>query len=269
MNFQAYLNDYRFCYVDNSSVANNRLLAIINLAKICRERGIEIYLTKNPFQINWLHGNISSLIGNDRELKNGLASIWQKSTIVNSQRNENAVYTFEEISDGVSNTQDVSDSVMADAYESDSEEMKSILLNLEESLPNPIVRILKDSNAAKDIHSFSTNDRIVMFFQNIGLLKRYYDTKCSYIPNDSETILSDRNLFTPTDLYNKGARLYERNENKDELWCRDTKHFGSSVHLEVFSRSSNKQIHVSKHDEINFFRDLTKEESKRFLKDLL
>lgn len=266
MNFRAYLNDFRFCHVSSSSEAKDRVRETINLAKVCGNCEIGVLMDKNPFLICWKSGNLSSLISTDKELKNSLVSILQKNIILDCQRDKETYYTIEESKDGFIQRHNVSDSIMAHAYESDSSDQKSILLNLDMLIPNPTVCILKNDSSPKNIYSFSTQDRIVAFLQEKKKLKRYYDTKCSYVPNDSETILSDQNLFTPTDSFNKGARLYERNDNRDELWCRDTKHFGTSVHLEVFSRSNSKQIHVSKHDEIKFFRELTKEESNRTIK---
>ena len=101
--------------------------------------------------------------------------------------------------------------------------------------------------------------------QKLGLLKVYYDKMSKTRPNDSQTILSDTSLFEPTKYGNRKARLYRRIDNKDELWCLDRFHRGNSIHLEVFSESSRKQIAVSRHDKIDFFRNLTSEEQKRTL----
>lgn len=160
---------------------------------------------------------------------------------------------------------DVSNTTVADSYESQKLGFTTILINLNSSFPSPIVNIQKEDDGNQNIMSYHTAESLTEKLQELKFLKVYYDKKSKVRPNDSQTILTDTSLFVPTKYGNRKARLYRRIGKEDELWCLDRFHRGSSIHLEVFSESSRTQIGVSCHDKIHFFRDLTNEEKNRTL----
>lgn len=201
----------------------------------------------------------TDLLNRDRERKKSFSSIYK--TAIQELRfvdpTANAKYRI--------NDKDVSNTTVADAYESQKLEFITILINLDSSFPSPIVNIQKEHEGNLDIMSYHCVESLTEKLQNLGLLKVYYDKRSKTRPNDSQTILSDTSLFVPTKYGNRKARLYRRIGKEDELWCLDRFHRGNSIHLEVFSESSRKQIAVSCHDKIDFFRKLTSEEQKRTL----
>ncbi len=160
---------------------------------------------------------------------------------------------------------EVSNTTVADSYESKKLGFTTILINLNSSFPSPVVNVQKEDDGNQGIMSYHAVESLTEKLQELELLKAYYDKKSNVRPNDSQTILSDSSLFVPTKYGNRKARLYRRIGREDELWCLDRFHKGNSIHLEVFSESSRKQIAVSCHDEIRFFRDLTREEKNRTL----
>lgn len=160
---------------------------------------------------------------------------------------------------------DVSNSSIADAYESRKLKNETIIINFNMNFPIPIVEINKKDDNMQEVQSFNCFDDLTKKLKELELIREYYDKDSNLRPNESLTILSDSSLFTPTKFGNRGNRLYSRIDNEDELWCLDRNHRGRSSHLEVFSKSQKKQIAISCIDEIKFFRDLTKEEKNRRL----
>lgn len=199
----------------------------------------------------------TDLLNRDRERKKSFSAIYKTAIQELLFVDPGAKYRI--------NDKDVSNTTVADAYESQKLGSITILINLDSSFPSPIVNIQKEHEGNLDIMSYHCVESLTEKLQKLGLLKVYYDKRSKTRPNDSQTILSDTSLFEPTKYGNRKARLYRRIDNKDELWCLDRFHRGNSIHLEVFSESSRKQIAVSRHDKIDFFRNLTSEEQKRTL----
>ena len=155
--------------------------------------------------------------------------------------------------------------MVAHAYEYCEDDFKSCILNFNSSYPGEEINVLKNEVAPKALLSHGDEGSLVKKLQALGLVKRYYTDSDTHRPNDYETILTDTNLFEPTEFGNRNNRLYRRLDVKNELWCLDRGHSGSSAHLEVFRESDGRQIHVSSVDRIYFFRGLPEEASKRIL----
>ena len=199
----------------------------------------------------------TDLLNRDKERKKSFLDIYKRAIQELLFVDSTAKYRI--------NDKDVSNTTVADAYESQKLEFITILINLNPNFPSPIVNIQKEYDGNQDFMSYHVVESLIKQLQRLDLLKDYYDISSKVRPNDSQTILSDTSLFVPTKYGNRKARLYRRIGKEDELWCLDRFHRGRSIHLEVFSESSRKQIAVSCHDKIDFFRDLTREERKRTL----
>lgn len=199
----------------------------------------------------------SELLNRDKDRKKSFSAIYKTAIRELRWVNPTSKYSIGDI--------DVSNTTVADSYESQKLGFKTILINLNSEFPSPIVTVQKENDGNQDIMSYHAVEILTEKLQELELLKVYYDKKTNVRPNDSMTILSDTSLFVPTKYGNRKARLYRRIGKEDELWCLDRFHRGNSIHLEVFSESSKMQIAVSSHDEICFFRNLTKEEKKRTL----
>ncbi len=161
--------------------------------------------------------------------------------------------------------QNVSQTSIADSYESQKSGAITILINFSPTFPSPTVDIIKKEDGSQTIMSYHSVEALTTKLQELKILRTFYDKRSNTRPNDSLTILSDTSLFIPTEYGNRKSRLYRRIGHEDELWCLDRFHRGNSIHLEVFSESKKKQIAVSCHDEINFFRELNSSEKNRTL----
>lgn len=149
-------------------------------------------------------------------------------------------------------------SSVGDSYEFDD----SLLLNWKLSdFGEPSIDVTKDK-VSKTIASFFSQSELRKYFEGKDLLNPIYNLNSSIPPRDDETILADSSVFTPTKHKVQGRTVYVRTGH-NEYWYVDNKHAGGSAHLEVFSITSTYQIHVSKIDAINFFRELSKNEKKR------
>lgn len=161
--------------------------------------------------------------------------------------------------------QNVTQTSIADAYESEKSGAITLLINFSSKFPYPTVDVIKKDEGTQTVMSYHSVEALTKKLQELKILRTYYDKQSKSRPNDSLTILSDTSLFTPTEYGNRNNRLYRRIGHEDELWCLDRFHRGNSIHLEVFSESQKKQIAVSCHDEIKFFRKLNSSEKNRIL----
>ena len=86
------------------------------------------------------------------------------------------------------------------------------------------------------------------------------------VPQDSETILSDRSLFDRTGKrYREHAQIYRHRVTK-HYYYRDTFHEGVDAHLEVFDKNGN---HLGEADPITgVMREKSKDPKKKLRKDL-
>lgn len=199
----------------------------------------------------------TDLLNHDKERKKSFSAIYKTAIRELRWVDPTAQYRIGD--------KDVSNTTVADSYESQKLGFTTILINLNSNYPSPIINIQKEDDGNLDIMSYHAVESLTEKLQELELLKVYYDKNSKVRPNDSQTILSDTSLFVPTKYGNRKARLYRRISKEDELWCLDRFHRENSIHLEVFSESSKKQIAVSCHDKIHFFRDLTNEEKNRKL----
>lgn len=149
-------------------------------------------------------------------------------------------------------------SSVGDSYECDD----SLLLNWKLSVfGEPTIDVTKDK-ISKYIDSFFSQAELRKHFEKGQVLKPEYNSNSSRAPRDEETILKDSSLFTPTNYTVQGRVVYER-IGHNEYWYVDNSHAGESAHLEVFSTTSRHQIHVSKIDDVVYYRELSKKERKR------
>lgn len=155
-------------------------------------------------------------------------------------------------------------SSIGEAYENQPAYPTSILNWICSIFPEPDV-VITLNRESRTVHSFCTAEVLSDFLTSNGWLGRQYDKSSSIPPRDPETILSDATLFEPTPHTYQGRRIYHRIDT-NELWYVDNLHYGSDAHLEVFSETEKKQIHVSSIDAIDYFRDLTPKEKKRTLR---
>lgn len=259
MTVRPFINDFRFQPYQSNDEAWKGLDKLMQMLTICHSLNLYAAYNGNLFLFPiTLSANISNLIKSDterkRQIKDKIAKLMSYDKII-----DDAGYTYM-LTD---NEMAVCGGCMPHAYEIHSATDVPLLLNLSMDIPTPSVKVLKNGINSKEIPSFHVSDTVTAYFQEIGLLPRFYDKNSKYRPNVSETILTDTSLFTPTKFFNKGNRLYRRRDDEDQLWCLDSAHYGNSVHLEVFSESSGKQIMVSCHDEIRPFRELTDKEKNR------
>ncbi len=86
------------------------------------------------------------------------------------------------------------------------------------------------------------------------------------VPQDSETILSDRSLFDRTGKRYKEHALIYRHRVTKHYYYRDTFHEGVDAHLEVFDKNGN---HLGEADPITgVMREKSKDPKKKLRKDL-
>lgn len=111
---------------------------------------------------------------------------------------------------------------------------------------------------------FLSSDTLLLYLKERGHIKPVYNPLSSVPPRDDETILADISLFSETRHSYQRRKMYRRN-GTSELWYVDNCHFGEDAHIEVFNENTKKQIHVSRIDRIDFFRDLTEAEKSRTL----
>lgn len=210
--------------------------------------------------VNANNDKIIDFLNKDKERKTKFVSVLKRATTDYNLIDWDAGYYIGEAR--------VTGSAASDAYENNTSGNVSVLLNLCTGFPVPNVAVEKRGHGLQDIASYNLKDGLRNFLTSQNLLVeriRFYDKKSNYRPSEYETILADKTLFEPTKFGNRGIRLYRRLDEPDQLWCLDRGHRGTSIHLEVFSESSCKQIHVSEHDKINFFRELTEKEKNREL----
>lgn len=86
------------------------------------------------------------------------------------------------------------------------------------------------------------------------------------VPQDSQTILSDRSLFDRTGkCYRDHSQIYRHRVTK-HYYYRDTFHEGVDAHLEVFDKNGN---HLGEADPITrVIREKSKDPKKKLRKDL-
>lgn len=261
MTVRPFINDFRFQPYQSIEDAWKGLDIMMQMLSVCNS--LNLYAAYNGnfflFPINQ-SANVSNLLKSctdtekRRLVKDKIVKLMSYDKMI-----DDAEYTY--IRDD--NEMGVCEGCMSHAYEIHSATDGALLMNLSFDIPSPLVILLKNGINSKGIPSFHHYEALTNHFQKTGLLPRFYDKRSKYLPNVSETILADDSLFIPTKFFNKGNRLYRRRDNPDQLWCLDRAHFGNSVHLEVFSESSGKQIMVSCHDEIRSFRELTDKEKNR------
>ena len=260
---RAYLNDHLFFPHSSGPDCEEMIDRLISLGDRIINLDLPLYYHDNIFQREVLRPsvNISSWLKANKEKKSKFVALYQKIQIYTNQGDPNSYYSYfidrEE--------QSADNTAFSDAYEYALTDIKSILLNFSTIIPQKEILILKDNLNPKSVYSFHNENDLVIFLQNQGLLKRYYQPTDTHRPIEAETILTDVALFEPTSFGNRKNRLYRRIGYPDELWCLDRLHRGSSAHLEVFSESQKKQINISCVDRIEFFRDLTDKEKKRHL----
>lgn len=160
---------------------------------------------------------------------------------------------------------DVGNSSAADSYESNKSGACTFLINFSDKFPSPLVDIEKEIDGLQTVMSYCDFDKLTAKLKELRLIPDFYDKNSSARPNETQTILNDTTLFIPTKFGNRNNRLYRRIGDEDQLWCLDRGHRGNSIHLEVFSESQKKQIAVSRHDAIDFFRNLNASEKNRKL----
>lgn len=202
--------------------------------------------------------NFSAFLKGDRDRKASFHSVYKKAC-------KEFLFDISE-SKYFIDRKDVTNSSAADSYESQKSGASTFLVNFNTSFPSPYVVITKEKDGEQTVFSYHNDEELTIKLKELGLIKEYYDTTSNIRPNPYLTILTDTSLFIPTEYGNRKNRLYRRIDEPDQLWCLDPAHRGGSVHLEVFSESQNKQIAVSCHDKIEFFRELTKQEKNRVLK---
>lgn len=263
MMIRFFLNDHRFELCKNAEDCEEFLKRLVVLGERALSMGMPVFYDGNIFLkiIRTPDVNVSRVLQDNRELKSRLSRLAQQFDRIEREHEADAKYTFCHLK----KLYDVTGTMVAHAYEYSEDDFISCMLNFNSSYPGEIISVLKNEVAPKDILSHGDEGSLVKKLQALGLLKRYYTDSDTHRPNDYETILTDTNLFEPTEFGNRNNRLYRRIDVKNELWCLDRGHSGSSAHLEVFRESDGHQIHVSRVDRICFFRGLTDDESKRIL----
>ena len=260
-----YLNELSLSVMNSSDDLKSSLLNSINCCNIIKGiDGNNYKLLFNPDMynqnLNFGGINLSNWLLKNRDISQKLKLLFSKSIKKEPFCLDGAEYKYK--------TTIVTKSCMAEAYESKQIRKDTYLINLSDSYESPFIEISKSKDgkeAKEEVLSFCNPEILTFFLQKAHLLPKFYKETEKYRPQDAETILVDRTLFTPTKYGNRGNRLYKRKEEPSELWCLDRGHRGSSVHLEVFSETTRKQIHVSRHDKIDFFRELTAKEKNRRL----
>ena len=91
----------------------------------------------------------------------------------------------------------------------------------------------------EDFHTYHVGKNGVL----VHNAEKYVDEK--RVPQDKETILSDKSKYTKTNFRVKGASVYKGKDGN--YYYRDTFHTGESAHLEVFNK---KGIHLGEADPI-------------------
>ncbi len=258
-----FLNDHLFEPCNTAEESLELLERMVSLAATVLRVNQPVYFNGDLFLriIMYPDINVSSVLRNNRELKGRFSRIVQQLEAFVSKADVDARYCFYHKGD----IYDVSGSTVAHAYEYMENDDKSSLLSFREDYPGLELSVTKDAIEPRVLSNHTVKNELVKYLQKLGLLKRYYSPKDTHVPNDYETILTDTQLFIPTEFGNRNNRLYRRIEEPNQLWCLDRGHRGSSAHLEVFRESDGLQIAVSKVDEINFFRNLTDKESTRIL----
>lgn len=265
MNINTYLNDLSMQVqnaCDWNDVFDNTMacLQLFSQMKQSQNNSVTILIDSQIFTRVVIQPKslFTNLLNKDKERKLKFMSIYKKAENKLMFLNTPATYLVNNI--------DVSNSVVADSYESQKNNNTTFLINFTPIYPSNTVEVVKKGEGSQFVYSYDSKQKLTEELQKLKLLPKFYDKKSKVRPNESLTILADTTLFTPTKFGNRKNRLYRRNDKEDELWCLDRFHTGNSIHLEVFSESSKTQIAVSCHDKIDFFRELTDSEKKRTLK---
>lgn len=264
MSINTYLNDLSLqlpddCKWNEVFDCTMACLQIFSQIKLDENNSLNIVINPDIFTKIGVLPNISftNLLRTDRERKKAFTSIYKNAILQFLFPKGLSTYWVDKL--------DVTGTVIADSYESQKSSNITFLINFNSNFPTPIVEVVKDKDGTQSIFSYNSAQELTNKLQELKLLPIFYDRKSKIRPNESLTILADKSLFTPTKFGNRNNRLFRRNDKPDELWCLDRLHIGNSIHLEVFSESSKKQIAVSSHDKINFFRKLTESEKNRTL----
>ena len=91
----------------------------------------------------------------------------------------------------------------------------------------------------EDFHTYHVGTNGVL----VHNAEKYVDEK--RVPQDKETVLSDKSKYTKTSFRVKGAAAYKGKDGN--YYYRDTFHTGESAHLEVFNKQG---IHIGEADPI-------------------
>lgn len=261
MKINVYLNDTALTFT-NTDEWTTRFDHVITCLKVLSDIPQEsisfIIHTKIYLNVVVLpNEKLTDFLEKDKERKKSFISVLKRGVNEYLYHDQDGKYFVQDT--------DVSETSIADAYESQKLNNETLIFNISLNFPSPVVEINKKNDGTQNVSSYNSFDNFTQKLKELKLIKEYYNKDSNLRPNDSLTILSDTSLFVPTKFGNRGNRLYSRIGKEDELWCLDRKHRGKSSHLEVFSKSQMKQIAISHVDEIKFFRDLTKSEKNRRL----
>lgn len=203
-------------------------------------RSIYDYVVCNAGQVNF-----STFLSKNKEQKKQFQLMLQKATIKDIPFNNNDIYSYGELF--------VDNSSMSVAYEEKVPGAnKQLLLNFGVDLfPDGNLLIEKNLADGREVHATFETNQIGEWLRTENILGVYTpDTPVKTI--DEQTILCDTALFSPTNHYVQGRRVYKRN-GKPEYWYADNGHRGGSAHLEVF-QSSDMHFKGTCHiDDINTF----------------
>jgi hypothetical protein len=257
MTFCIYLNEQSLVSQFDSVTARSalrELFGCIDMLSLCK--GVKI----NYSYINELLYN-SSFLANHDTLHHYLNR--DKGLLMKFRKKTKCFNSIAEFSKpGVSYLyagKEYIDSTVGEAYEHCN---NSLLLNWMSSPFREPKIIVSCDNMPRNVKSFYSVSCLRNYLETQGWLTKVYDINSNVPPRDVETILCDPDLFVQTNQTYDGRKIYER-IGEDELWYVDNKHCGPNAHLEVFSKTTRRQIHVSRIDKIDFFRSITKDEHNR------
>lgn len=128
------------------------------------------------------------------------------------------------------------------------------LLNFDSSSFSDLneINITKDEGISIFVNCFSDETSTYNFLVEKGILvpTAQYDETSSFPPTDRQSILSNKDVFTPTNYpNNQGRKVYQR-KGTNELWVLDNLHFGQNAHCEIFDLQSRHHIGTSLYNEI-------------------
>lgn len=210
--------------------------------------GVTVYVAKSIYDCavcNAGQVNFSTFLSRNNERKKQFQLMLQKATIKDIPYNNDDMYSYGQLY--------VDNSSMSVAYEEKVPGAnKQLLLNFGVDLfPDGNLLIEKNLADGRVVHGAFETNHIGEWLRVENILGVYTkDTPVRTI--DEQTILSDTTLFTPTNHYVQGRRVYKR-IGMPEYWYADNGHTGGSAHLEVF-QSSDMHFKGTCHiDDINTF----------------